>query len=276
MSAEQEGRTAASDFREKHNLGVQPIGDLATMVEQETGVDVAVLETGRNEHGLTVRDPVRGTTFIAVAKTRHAMRQRSSRAHEVAHVLFEDWTREPVTKRSHEEIRADAFARHLLLPQAGLQDLLGPPSHAEVNLSSLSEVVVRFLVSPVIAAIALEQGGYISTTSKEEWKRLATHQVASRFGWSDRYAMMQESADRVRAPRQLLARATRGYAEGVVSLETLASLRQVPVDAVRAELEEAGVHPALPREPWSSPDALPSVEIDLSDLEGGPDHGALE
>jgi Zn-dependent peptidase ImmA (M78 family) len=57
---------------EHHRLGVQPMDDLA-------------------EHGLTMRDPRRNAVFIGVARTRNPMRQRSTLAHELGHVLFEDW-----------------------------------------------------------------------------------------------------------------------------------------------------------------------------------------
>lgn len=276
MTAERQGRLAAEEFRHKHHLGVQPLGDLVTILEQEAEVDVAILEAGRDEHGLTMRDPERGAVFIAVAKTRHPMRQRSSLAHELAHVLFGDWAQKPVTDRSPEEIRADAFARHLLIPQEGLREVLGVPSAATIDRQVLSDVVVRFLVSPAMAAIALHQGGYIQASTKGEWMSLSSQQVASLFGWSDHYAALQDESDRTRAPRRLLARATKGYAEGVVSLETIASLRQLPAPVVIQDLEAAGVRPFDPAGPWSSPGDLPAVVVDLSELEDEVAGGAVE
>lgn len=276
MTREQQGRAAAEEFRRQHHLGVQPLGDLVTILEQEAEVDVAILGTDRDEHGLTMRDPERGAVFIAVAKTRHPMRQRSSLAHELAHVVFGDWAQEPVTDRSPEEIRADAFARHLLIPQEGLREVLGPPSAATIDQRVLSDVVVRFLVSPALAAIALNQGGYIGATTKAEWMSLSSQQMASRFGWSDHYAALQDESDRTRAPRRLLARATKGYAEGVVSLETIASLRQLPAPVVLRDLEAAGIGPLNPAGPWSSPGDLPEVDVDLSELDDEVTGGAVE
>lgn len=90
LNAEHEGRAAAARFREEHNLGVLPLGDLVALIEQATGIDVAVLDTGPDEHGLTMRDPVRNVVFIGVARSRTPMRQRSTLAHELGHVLFED------------------------------------------------------------------------------------------------------------------------------------------------------------------------------------------
>jgi len=42
-----------------------------TVIEQATGVDVAVLDVHASEHGMTMRDPELGTTIIAVVRTPH-------------------------------------------------------------------------------------------------------------------------------------------------------------------------------------------------------------
>ncbi|MGQ0775706.1 MAG: ImmA/IrrE family metallo-endopeptidase [Pseudonocardiales bacterium] len=118
LNAEAEGYTAAARFRREHHLGVQPLGDLVAVIEQATGIDVAVLDVGPDEHGLSMRDPARDTVFIGVARTRNPMRQRSTLAYELGHVLFEDWAdggADTWNDRSPAEIRADAFARHLLV-----------------------------------------------------------------------------------------------------------------------------------------------------------------
>ncbi|MFK5635990.1 ImmA/IrrE family metallo-endopeptidase [Ornithinimicrobium sp. LYQ103] len=267
MSAEQEGRRAAQNFRLEHHLGSQPLADLITIIEQEMGHDVAVLDAPADEHGMSIRDPQRGVVFIAVARSRRPMRQRSSLAHELAHVVFGDWADQPITGRSATEVRADAFARHLLVPREGLRDILGTVGNRQVDTSTLSDVVQRFLVSPALAAIALHDGGYIATSTKTQWLGLTTPALASRFGWADLYAVLQDDADKPRAPQQLLRRAIAGYMEGVVSLETVASLRGRPLDQVRQELEAAGVEPAADLVEWSDAGALPDVEVDLSSLD---------
>src|SRR5437773_11619209 len=111
LNAETEGRTAAARFRREHHLGVQPLGDLVAVIEQATGIDVAVLDVGPDEHGLTMRDAARNAVFIGVARTRNPMRHRSTLAHELGHVLFEDWMNDCAdgwSDRSPEEIRTDA------------------------------------------------------------------------------------------------------------------------------------------------------------------------
>lgn len=266
MSTEQAGEQAARDFRTRHGLGVQPLGDLAAIIEQSTGIDVAILNADRDQHGLTMRDPSRGVTFIGVARTRHPMRQRSTLAHELAHVIFDDWdASQDFSERSPAEVRADAFARHLLAPEEGLAAHLG--ARESLSEADLSAVVQWFLVSPPIAAINLERAGYINEATKQEWITFSTPTLAARYGWIDQYQSLQDDSDRPRPPRKLLARAISGYAEGVVSAQTIASLRGIGAGQVEAELAEAGVVPRSVDASSLDASDLPAVSIDLSDLD---------
>lgn len=272
MSNEREAEKAAKEFRKKYKLGTQPLGNIVTLIEQTVGHDVAIIDADDDEHGMTMRDPESGTIFIAVAATPHPMRQRSSLAHELAHIIFGDWgetDREDYSRRTPEEIRADAFARHLLIPKKGLKEFLdaAPRRSPEITERTLSEVVQRFLVSPAIAAIVLRDLGCIDEDRRKQWGKLKSRKLATRFGWVDMYDAMSESSQRTKAPRNLLARAIGGYTEGVVSLQTVANLRGVSAEEVQAEFEESGIVPVQDDVAWASADELPEVDIDLSDLD---------
>jgi len=267
VNAEADGREAAEKFREKHHLGQQPLGDLVVLIEQTTDLDVAVLDVGPDEHGMTMRDPKSGAVFIGVARTRRPMRQRSTLAHELGHVLFDDGADNADgdgSERLPSESRADAFARHLLLPAAGLREFVGERA---VNLAGLSAVVQRFLVSPAMAAIALERAGHIDATTKLDWRSVTTPQLATRFGWSDQYRALEADADQRRAPQRLLARAIRGYAEGVLPAQAIATLRGISAEAAATELREAGIFPAQTAVTWTDPAELPEVDVDLAALD---------
>lgn len=267
VNAEAEGRDAAARFRREHRLGMQPLGDLVAVIEQTTGIDVAVLDVGPDEHGLTMRDPRRNAVFIGVARTGKPMRQRSTLAHELGHVIFEDWAADGDnwSDRRPEEIRADAFARHLLVPVDGLREFLG--SATAVTQAVLSAVVQRFLVSPAIAAIALHQAGYIDADVKRDWMGISTRYLAVRYGWGDQYEALQADSDRRRAPQRLLARAIKGYAEGVLPAQAIATLRGIALENAEAELQEAGVVPTERRVTWADPTELPEVSVDLAALD---------
>lgn len=267
MTAESEGRALAEKFRRQRHLGNQPLGDLAALIEQTTGYDVAILDVSADEHGMTMRDPQREAVFIAIASTTNPMRQRSTLAHELAHVLFEDWIDhdgEGWDERTSEEVRADAFARHLLIPQNGLKEFVGD---RVVGESTLSAVVQHFLVSPQIAAIAMSQTFQISDAKKTEWNSLSTPALAARFGWSDQYRALQAESSQRRAPQRLLARAIDGYVEQVVSLRTLAMLRRCDVQLIETELREAGIVPDEVEVSWVDAAQLPELDLDLTELE---------
>jgi Zn-dependent peptidase ImmA (M78 family) len=268
VAAEVEGSESARRFRRDHHLGVQPLGDLVAVIEQTTGIDVAVLDVGPDEHGLTMRDPARGTVFIGVARTRNPMRQRSTLGHELGHVLFGDWSDGDAGNwgdRSPAEVRADAFARHLLVPLDGLRDFV--ETRSPITVSALSAVVQRFLVSPQIAAIALCQAEYIDEATKRDWMTLTAPQLAARFGWSDQYQALQANSDQRRAPQRLLTRAIIGYAEGVLPAQAVATLRGISLEAVMAELQEAGVASRERTIAWADPSDLPRPDVDFLALD---------
>ncbi|MFT7839555.1 ImmA/IrrE family metallo-endopeptidase [Saccharothrix sp. BKS2] len=215
-----------------------------------------------------MRDPASGAVFVGVARTRNPMRQRSTLAHELGHVLFGDWVDSGAgnwSDRTPVEVRADSFARHLLVPVDGLREFLSP--RTAVTRSTLSAIVQRFLVSPAVASIALHQAGYIDATVKQEWMALSTPHLATRFGWGDQYRALQTESDQRRAPQRLLARAIRGYAEGVLPAQTIATLRRVAVETVEADLREAGIAPVERAVEWADPAELPDVQVDLAALD---------
>lgn len=268
MDPESEGSVRAREFRETHHLGVQPLGDLVAIIEQSTGFDVAILDADPDEHGMAMRDPARGTVFIGVARSRKPMRQRSTLAHELGHVVFGDWSDSDAgnwSERDEAERRADAFARHLLVPIDGLREFFGL-ERAAVE-ADLSAVVQRFLVSPAIAAIALHEAGYVDEATKTEWIALYTPRLASRFGWSDQYHALQDESDRRRAPQRLLARAIKGYAEAVLPAQAIATLRGISVEVAEAELREVGIVPAEYLVAWANYTELPVADVDLDDLD---------
>lgn len=275
MDVEAVGRAAAERFRRDHNLGAQPLGDLVTIIEQTTGIDVAVLDAEPGEHGLTMWDPQRGVTFIGVAKTPHPMRQRSTLAHELGHVLFR--TQDVAGTPRHESGQAAleledlcrAFARHVLAPVEGVRQVVGAPN--SVTQATLSAVVQRFLVSPAIAAIVMEQAGYLDPDHRQVWSMLHTPQLAARYGWIDQYHAMQADSNRTRAPQRLLARAISGYAEGVLPVQAIATLRGTPASEVESELHAAGVEPPELVAAWASGSDLPEVDVDFTELDAADD-----
>jgi Zn-dependent peptidase ImmA (M78 family) len=270
MSAEDQGREAAEEYRRRHELGHQPLGDLVTLIEQIHGIDVAVLPDGNPEaHGLTVRSTRTGVIRMAVTATRNPMRQRSNLAHELGHMVFDDHT-DPSQpgweSRTLEESRATTFARHLLVPLQGLRAILGTPGDKPVTESTLSILVQRYQASPAIVAIQLAIAGYIDEATKEEWKQVTAPLLASKYGWAEQYEALQDQSDRHRGPQLLIARATQAYRLNAATLAPIARLRQINVNDLKAEYDEQGIVPAPIEPEWSeyAGDAdQPAIDLDV-------------
>src|ERR1019366_1401075 len=261
MSAESQGRASAVSFRADHDLGTQPLPDLVALIEATQDVDVAVLDSGVDEHGMTVYDPDRGVVMVAVARTANPMRQRSSLAHELGHIVCADYRRSSAhrnwSERSQPEIRADAFARHLLVPLEVVGNLVDDRPLKESDLSAL---VQRFEASPAIIAIQLHAAGIIDARTKAAWSAMSAPSLAARHGWTDQYRVLQGASNSRRAPQRLLARATDGYVEGVLSLQAIARLRGVSEQIVEHDFAEAGILPHARKVEWSSVDGLGAAD----------------
>lgn len=278
MRPTEEAFTAAAQFREHHRLGLQPLGDLVSLIEQATGIDVAVLDVDdTHEHGLTVRDPERDVMFMGVARTPQPMRQRSTLAHELAHLVFNDWADYGGgnwDRRSHGEMRADAFAGHLLIPRQGLREYLD--GRLVDDPAVLSDVVQWFLVSPQMALIAMAEMNLVDAATKDAWWQYSTPRLAAQFGWADQYQALQMQSQKSRAPQKLLRRAIAGYRDSVVSAQAIATLRGIEAADAKRELREAGIIPVSHDDSLDDDIQVPTVPWDLPELDefGGPGPGA--
>ncbi len=194
------------------------------LVHVARGADVISMGVPEDEHGLSMGDPATGRVVIVVATTPHPMRQRSSIAHELGHILAGDLDRdEPLVpgERSPAEICADAFARHLLLPLAAVQRRF--PAKSELSLSDLSDLVQEFEVSPALAAIQLRTLKLIDDATCAEWSRRSASNLATTFGWASQYRSLAADSNGARAPQALMTRAVAGYQRGVLGIAELAS-----------------------------------------------------
>ncbi|WP_205621034.1 ImmA/IrrE family metallo-endopeptidase, partial [Intrasporangium chromatireducens] len=248
---------------------MQPIADMFALYELVPRLDVASLSVANpDEHGMTAHDPERGITKVVVACTANPMRQRSTLAHELAHVLFRDYevaSQGAWADREDYEKRADAFARHLLVPVKGLREFFGRSE--QLSLADLSKAVQWFQASPRIVLIQMEQAAYLDAATKAMWWDHTTPWLAANHGWSPQYRALQVESQTPRAPQRLLMRATRGYQQGMLSLTALARIRGTTPAALEAELAEAGISPNESRIEWAAPIDRQAVEDDFADLD---------
>ncbi|XAS76456.1 ImmA/IrrE family metallo-endopeptidase [Dermatophilaceae bacterium Sec6.4] len=269
MSPESEGQARAEQFRHEKHLGLQPIGDAFALFELVPQLDVASLAVSNpDEHGMTAHDPARGVTKVVVACTQNPLRQRSTLAHELAHVLFRDHeyaSQGKLTGREDYEQRADAFARHLLVPLQGLRDFLGPQE--PLSTADLSRLVQWFVASPQMMLIQLARAAYIDQARKDLWWNHTGPWLAGNHGWMPQYRALQVESATPRAPQRLLTRATHGYQDGVLSLRAIARIRAADPKFVERELAQAGITPSNPALRWADTSEQTVTEHDFADLD---------
>lgn len=272
MTNEDLGRRAAEDFRAEFGLGDEPITSLARLIEQALGIGVAYVGTAAPGHGMTMR--LDGRSMMAVGCTNHPMRLRSTLAHELGHLRLSSvdqyLDRTHWDARTPEEIQADSFARHLLVPLAAVRAVV---NDAEPTLALLSRLVQTYLASPSVVAIQLREAGAINQNLCREWSELTSGRLASQFGWRTEYQGLVEQSRTPRAPQGLLARAIEGYRWNLINPAIIARLAGYPsAQALADQLAADGIVPmdddhAATRRPIDTGDGLSPEELKL--LEDG-------
>lgn len=241
-----QGRAAAAGIRTLHGLGSGPIADIDELIEQVTGIDVVHRDLG-SVSGFCAVDPDRGTAIVLVGTGagETAERQRFTAAHELAHLVFPGDPRHqaPIAQvRPPYEVRADEFARHLLIPLDGVLSWLQANEVAEVTEAELAGLANTFRVSPEVGFIQLRTLGLPPVGLSRD--SLPTgRQLAYRHGWGSAYDLAQSVARTQRPPVRIVDRATRAYESGKLGLPPLARLLGLSLEDARSALSEAGVLP---------------------------------
>jgi Zn-dependent peptidase ImmA (M78 family) len=156
-NAVQQGARVADEERRRLGLGIVPLADVAEILEIQ-GVRTAQADLPEDVSGLTLSEASVGL-FVVVNHRHPLLRRRFSYAHEYAHVLLDQEYRGTISRATDRnaliEVRANAFAAHFLVPDAGVRQFIaalgkGATSrqHAEV-----------FDESGVVRALARTQPG---------------------------------------------------------------------------------------------------------------------
>lgn len=123
------GRRLADVVRDKLNLGMAPISDLATLIEESLGALVFKEPLPSETSGFCAIDD---DAAVILVNSEHTVgRQNFTLAHELCHLLMRDVdTLEVLSSventRTPKEDRADDFAAHFLAPSDALLAAVGP------------------------------------------------------------------------------------------------------------------------------------------------------
>jgi Zn-dependent peptidase ImmA (M78 family) len=259
--SESAAKARAEALRLELERGLSPIDDLQELIEEYTGVDVAIMNMPEGMDGMVVTDPLRGRTIVGVATSRVPERQRFTLAHELGHILFEDYVQHvhpDCTVRTPSEKRADNFARHLLAPSSGVTKYLQERKvgRGEATQRDVAFVVRHFGVSPMVAMIQMRDEGWITEAQRNLWKDDSALKLANRYGWAEEYHAEQAATETPRPPQRMVENATNGYIKNIISLRNLARHRQMNADELAKSLSESNLYPEEIETQWADIDDL--------------------
>ncbi len=125
-TAIQQGERLAAEERRRLGLGDAALPEIAELLETQ-GIRTGLVDLPEDVSGLTLNDRKVGL-FVVANRAHHILRRRFSLAHEYAHVLA-DRDRFGLVSRTSErdnlvEVRANAFAASLLMPEEGLRQFV--------------------------------------------------------------------------------------------------------------------------------------------------------
>lgn len=241
-----DGLNTAARVRAVLGLGDGPVGDLVDLVEG-LGYPVTHLELPVGLCGLNARDEHDGAVcrVILVNATDPWQRRRFTIAHELAHSLFDDAGQVIVDELEDssrlEEVRANVFARHFLLPATALRDRFARAQAQGVAADTLvAQVMVEFRVSRDVVVNAIRDDGLVAP-DHPALAKLATAKLATLLGPArlvDTWEQLEASTDTATYSPMLSGRARRAYTHGWVHPRVIAEVEQRDIGDVLQDLVE--------------------------------------
>jgi Zn-dependent peptidase ImmA (M78 family)/transcriptional regulator with XRE-family HTH domain len=239
-----QGRRLAGEVRQALRLGDGPLGPLPEVLEERLRLDVDFSPLPEAVDGLCVS--VGERALVLVGSSKPSSRQRFTLAHELAHYLVDDLDplyvdERGVRARSVAEMRANAFAAHLLMPEPGVRAAIeGFTDDAERAV----RVALTFGTSVSAAAYQLGNLGLLPETVRDRLTQAGSRPLLMRYALPSDWQQDESGRGRLRPPSRLYRRATLAFRRGLIGLEPVAELLQRPDrDQLRQELEDAGLAP---------------------------------
>jgi Zn-dependent peptidase ImmA (M78 family)/transcriptional regulator with XRE-family HTH domain len=242
--AVEQGRKLAEWVRRTLRLGDGPLLRFPELLEERFRLDVDLSPLPEAVDGLCVG--LGDRALVLVGSRKPSSRQRFTLAHELAHYLVDDL--DPfrvdelgVRTRSLSEMRANAFAAHLLLPEAGVRAAVeGIEDDAERAVG----VALSFGTSVSAAAYQLGNLGLLPDAARDRLVLAGSKPLLMRYALPSDWQHDESGRDRVRPPSRLYGRATLAYRRGLIGLQPIAELLQrSDHEQLRQELDDAGLAP---------------------------------
>jgi Zn-dependent peptidase ImmA (M78 family)/transcriptional regulator with XRE-family HTH domain len=255
-----QGRRLAGQVRQALRLGDGPLGPLPEVLEERLRLDVDFSPLPEAVDGLCVS--VGEHALVLVGSSKPSSRQRFTLAHELAHYLVDDLDplyvdERGVRARSVAEMRANAFAAHLLMPEPGVRAAIeGFTDDAERAV----RVALTFGTSVSAAAYQLGNLGLLPESVRDRLTQAGSRPLLMRYALPSDWQQDESGRGRLRPPSRLYRRATLAFRRGLIGLEPIAELLQRPDrDQLRQELEDAGLAPDEEAFTAAGPDGLDEI-----------------
>jgi Zn-dependent peptidase ImmA (M78 family)/transcriptional regulator with XRE-family HTH domain len=255
-----QGRRLAGQVRQALRLGDGPLGPLPEVLEERLRLDVDFSPLPEAVDGLCVS--VGEHALVLVGSSKPSSRQRFTLAHELAHYLVDDLDplyvdERGVRARSVAEMRANAFAAHLLMPEPGVRAAIeGFTDDAERAV----RVALTFGTSVSAAAYQLGNLGLLPEIVRDRLTQAGSRPLLMRYALPSDWQQDESGRGRLRPPSRLYRRATLAFRRGLIGLEPIAELLQRPDrDQLRQELEDAGLAPDEEAFTAAGPDGLDEI-----------------
>ncbi|MFI6797611.1 ImmA/IrrE family metallo-endopeptidase [Streptosporangium canum] len=242
------GQRTAGKVRDALNLGNEPILDLVGLVER-CGIPVAFRPLPNNLHGINVRDDSNGHVrrAIVVSSADYWTRQRFTLGHELCHGMYDDEGQVIVDEvdvpQTLPELRAEAFARHLLLPVGALRvEMEAARAAQEPPHALLARLMLTYGVSRTVVLKALVDDGLVPPADAR-LTLLEAEPVRNLMDSAGQAQTWQELCEGQHEPSGspwLVERAVQAYGEGLLDIAVVAELMGEDESAVRRMLAEAG------------------------------------
>lgn len=223
--------------------------NLANVIEEVFGADIAIVELGSGFDGLATSSE--HVKLIVLATSHMPTRQRFTLAHELAHLLADDdqdvhLDRDVYDKaqaRDPSEMRANAFAASFLMPEDTLRAAVGATGLTDATFAALA---CDLVVTPSALAYRLLQLRLIDAGTCDRFKSLTAAKAAHTAGRGESFAHLVTEAARPRPPGLLVRDTYTAYEAGAATLRPYANLLGVDVDQLRHAVESEHGTPDAP------------------------------
>jgi hypothetical protein len=253
--AKKAGHVSAQRVRDGLGLGEEPLADLVGLAE-ELGFPVAFRPLPSGVCGFNVRDEREGTVtrLIIISTLDPWTRQRYTLAHEICHGLYDDDGQVIVdlvdVPDVLPELRAESFARHLLIPAPSLRpEVTRARARGDSWQVLTARVMVRWGISRAAALRALVDDELADPAEISVVRDCPVDQLMAVAGLLDQWRELSAGQSEPSGSPLLVGRALEAFSRGLVGVRTVAELLGQDVESTRKQLVARGW--ALP-EPASS------------------------